>query len=72
MKIVFGIVSALAWCGVAYGYVLFLKQLRASNCSIWTLNYRARFNAWRGRPIAIFLICGAIFAGAIWASIEFR
>jgi amino acid permease len=72
MKTVFGIVSALAWCGAMYGYVLFLKQLRASGYSIWTLSQRARFNAWRGRPIAIFLTCGAIFAGLIWASIEFR
>jgi amino acid permease len=72
MKTILVIVSLLAWCGAAYGYVCFLKQLRASGYSVWTLNHRARFNAWRGKPIAVFLICGAIFAGVIWASIEFR
>ena len=64
--------SALAWCGAMYGYVLFLKRLRASGHSLWTLNHRARFNAWRGRPIAIFLMCGAIFAGLIWGPIQFQ
>jgi hypothetical protein len=66
------VVSALAWCGAMYGYVLFLRQLRASGHSIWTWNQRARFAAWRGRPIRVFAICGVIFAGVIWASLKFR
>jgi hypothetical protein len=72
MKTVLVIVSGLAWCGSMYGYALFLKQLRASGYSIWTWDHRARFNAWRGRPIVIFTICMAIFAGLIGASITFR
>jgi len=71
MKIVLGVVSFVAWCGAMYGYVLFVKELRASGHSFWTWNIRARFDAWRGKPIAIFLTSGAVFLAAIWASFKF-
>lgn len=50
MNMFSGTVAGLAWCGMLYGYVLFIKRLRASGHSIWTSDRGARLNAWRGRP----------------------
>jgi hypothetical protein len=45
------------------------KQLRAAGYSIWTFNTRARFNAWKGTNIVLFLSCSAIFAATILLAI---
>ncbi len=59
------IVALFAWCGAMWSFVRAAKQLRAAGYSIWTFNTRARFNAWKGTNIVLFLSCSAIFAAAI-------
>jgi hypothetical protein len=66
------IVALLAWCGVMWSQVRALKQLRAAGYSIWTFNVSARWNAWNGTNIALFLSCGAVFAAAISTAIAIR
>jgi amino acid permease len=59
------IVALFAWCGLLWSNVRVAKQLRANGYSIWTFNMRARFNAWKGTNILLFLSCFAIFAAVI-------
>jgi amino acid permease len=59
------IVALSAWCGAMWSNIRVAKKLRAAGYSIWTLNMRARFNAWKGTNIVLFLSCIAIFAAAI-------
>jgi amino acid permease len=61
---IFGSVSLLAWCGGMWANIRVAKQLRAAGYSIWTLNIKARFNAWKGN-ILLFLSCSAVFAASI-------
>jgi hypothetical protein len=54
-------------CGGIWSNIRVAKQLRAAGYSIWTFNRRARFNAWKGTNILLFLSCSAIFAASILA-----
>jgi amino acid permease len=60
-----GIVALSAWCGAMWSNIRVAKQLSAAGYSAWTFNMRARFNAWKGTNILLFLSCSAIFAAAI-------
>lgn len=59
------IVALIAWCGLIWSNLRVAKQLSANGYSIWTVNMRARFNAWKGTNILLFLICFAIFTAVI-------
>ncbi|MET3912934.1 hypothetical protein ABID59_007308 [Bradyrhizobium sp. S3.3.6] len=61
-----------AWCGGLWSCVLAAKQLHAAGNSIWTLNTRARLNAWKGANIVLFLSCSAVGAAAILTAIAVR
>lgn len=63
------IVALLAWCGAMWSYVRVARQLRAAGYSIWTFNPIARWNAWKGDNIVLFLSCSAIFVAAIATAI---
>jgi hypothetical protein len=61
------IVALSAWCGGMWCNIRVAQQLRAAGYSIWTFNSRARWNAWKGTNILLFLSCFAIFAASILA-----
>lgn len=65
VKIFCVLMALLAWCGAIWINVRVAQQLRAAGLSVWTFNYRARFDVWKGRNIVLFLIYSAIFATAI-------
>jgi amino acid permease len=67
VKTIFGIVTLLAWCGAMWANIRVAKQLRAAGYSIWTSNSKARFNAWKGTNILLFLSCAAVFAASLLA-----
>jgi hypothetical protein len=72
VKTICCIVALSAWCGGIWSNIRAAKQLRAAGYSIWTFNTRARFNAWKGTNLALFLIYAAIFAAAILAMFVFQ
>jgi hypothetical protein len=67
VKTICCIVALSAWCGGMWCYIRVAKQLRAAGYSIWTFNSRARWNAWKGTNILLFLSCYAIFAASLLA-----
>jgi hypothetical protein len=68
----FMIVALSAWCGAMWSNVRVERQLRAAGYSFWTLNPAARFAAWKGTNLALFLGSTAIFAAAILALITMQ
>jgi hypothetical protein len=72
VKTILSIVALSAWCGAMWSNFRVAKQLRAAGHSIWTFNHRARWNAWKGTNIVLFLSCGAIFAAVISALIAMQ
>jgi hypothetical protein len=72
VKIIFWIVALSAWCVAMWSNYRAAMQLRAAGHSIWTFNHSARWNAWKGTNIVLFLSCGAIFAAAILALIAMQ
>jgi len=42
-----------------------IKQARAAGYSFWSFDPKARYAAWRGKNLPLFLVFGAVFAAAI-------
>jgi hypothetical protein len=53
------IVALSALCGAVWSNIRVAKQLHAAGYSIWTFNFRARWTAWKGTNIVLFLSCWA-------------